>query len=134
MSTNDPVGLALASLGAGMTAGAAVLTAGMLLLRIVQRSGIAEDGSGAGFVLLTSWTIAGVVAAVTVGWSRSRELDDTWRRGVIGMLSVFGTALLAGLAVPADLFAGRVGLAAYFAVLLIAFYASNTHARRAALR
>ncbi len=132
MSTNDPVGLALASLGAGTTAGAAVLTGGILVLRTVQRAGMAAEGSDTGFTVLTISTLTGIVTAVAVGWARSRALDDTWRRGVIGMLSVFGMALLAGITVPAELVGGRVGLAIYLAVLVMAFAAVNRQARAAA--
>ncbi len=128
--TKDPVGLALAGLGAGSASGAAVVTAGMLLLRTIQVSGGPEQAVDLGFTVIWASLALGITAAVATGWMLTGALDDTWRRAVVGALSVFGTALLAGIGMPVDLLAGRVGLTAYlFAMLVAALYA-----RSAALR
>jgi hypothetical protein len=134
MATNDPVGLALASLGAGITAGAAVITTGMIVLRTVQVGAAAAEPSETHFTVLTITTFTGIVVAVAVGWVLSRALDDLWRRGVIGALSVFGMALVAGVAAPADMLAGRAGLAGYLAILLVGLRYTSARARRAALQ
>ncbi|MGD2136493.1 MAG: hypothetical protein PVF27_10045, partial [Gemmatimonadales bacterium] len=64
----------------------------------------------------------------------SRAIDDLWRRGVIGVLCLFGASLLSIVALPVDLLAGRTGLAAYAFLLLIAAAITGRARRRAAVR
>ncbi len=132
-STTDPVGLALASLGAGSSAGASVITAGTIVLRSVQRAE-AEPNLDTGFVIMSVVLVVGIATAVTTGITLTRALDETWRRGVVGALSVFGTALLAGLAAPADMLAGRSGLGVYLIALILLAIAMWRSALRSASR
>lgn len=130
--TNDPVGLALASLGAGSTTGATVITAGMIVLRTLQASRGVAGSLNAGFVVVWGALLAGIAAAVVTAWALTRMLDDTWRRGVVGALSVFGAILLAGIGMPVDLLAGRTGLAVYLLTLVAAAVFTLSAARRSA--
>jgi hypothetical protein len=62
----------------------------------------------------------------------SGPIADLWRRGVTSALSVFGATVLAAVAAPADLLAGRAGLAAYLILLLIAALLASRVTRKAA--
>lgn len=118
--TKDPVGLVLASIGAGSTSGAAVITAGMIILRTMQASRGVDRTVNTGFAVIWVTLILGIALAVLTGWALTRALDDMWRRGVVGALSVFGTALLAGIGMPVDLLTGRIGLTVYLLITLAA--------------
>ena len=130
-TARDPVVLAVASLGAGATTGASVITAGTIALRSLPMPG---QSTGAGAVVIWITLLAGVAAAAASGWLLTKALGDLWRRGVIGALSVFGSALLATLAMPADMLGGRAGLAIYLAVLVAAVLYTRGVASRAATR
>lgn len=134
MTTSDPVGTAVASIGAGATTGAVVVTVGVLLLRTLQSSSEPEAVRETGDLVLGITVFAGFVAAAASGWLRTRAIDDLWRRGVTATLSVFGTTLLGLLAAPADTIGGRPGLAAYLLLLLVAAFLTHGAARRAASR
>lgn len=127
----DPVGTALASIAAGATTGAAIITAGAIVLRTAQARSAAVLSLDTGFAILSATLILGIVAATASGWLLARTITDTWRRGVIAALSVFGASLLALVAAAADLLAGRVGLAAYGTTLVAATIYARTMARRA---
>jgi hypothetical protein len=131
--TRDPVGLALASIAAGATAGASVITGGIILLRILQGTQGGAEVSTA-FAVLTVILLFGIALAVVTGWSLTKPLQETWRRGVIGALSFFGASLLAGLSAPVDMLGGRLGLSTYLTVLLVALVSTLRAARRAAAR
>jgi hypothetical protein len=110
-----------------------VITGGMILLRILQGyQGGAEVSTA--FAVLTVILLSGIALAVVTGWSLTKPLQETWRRGVIGALSFFGTSLLAGLSAPVDLLGGKLGLTAYLTVLLVALALTLRAARRAAAR
>lgn len=127
--SRDPVGLALASIGAGALTGAAAITAGL----IVVRSAFTDTGpAGAGGTVLSTALFLGIVAAAAVGWTLTRPIDDAFRRGVTAAVAVFGGLLLAGLAVPADMVGRVAGLAAYLGLLLAADVWAIRRARRAA--
>jgi len=130
--TRDPVGLALAGLVAGAGAGATIITAGTTALRFLQSSGTVERDPDIGFTVIWASLAVGVAAAATVGWSLTSAVDDQWRRGVIGVLSVFGAALLSSVAVPVDLLVGRPGLVAYAVLLSGTTVYAVRHARRSA--
>ena len=80
MRTDDPVGTALAGIGAGATSGAACMTAGVFLLRLVQRGdpeSLSRDTSG---LFLSATVTIGLLVAIFVGWSLTRSIADGWRR------------------------------------------------------
>ncbi len=55
-----------------------------------------------------------------VAWSLARPIANAYYRAVLGMLGVFGTALIGALTVPAHVAAGRWGLAILGAVCVVA--------------
>ena len=120
MTTQDPVGSALAGIVAGATTGAAFFTAGALLLRLLQGGRPLAVPQDIGFAIVTVSIALGIAVAAASGWLRARAIEDTWRRAVVSALSVFGATLLALLATPADMLGGSVGLAAYLTLLLVA--------------
>jgi hypothetical protein len=130
-AARDPVVRALGGLATGAAAGASVITAGLLVLRSVQRGRVAET-QDLGFTILFATVLTAVVAAAATGWLLTAGLEELWRRGVTAVLAVFGMLMLSLVAVPADLVAGRPGLAGYLLLLLAAGARSLMWARRAA--
>ena len=106
--TSDPVGTALASIGAGASTGAACITLGLILFRTV---GPAE-------AIIPAALFLGVVVAVTAAWVLSRPIADYYRRGTTAAIGAFAALLLSGLAVPADMLAGVYGLSVYLLLLI----------------
>ena len=131
-STSDPVGLALASIGAGASAGASVITAGMALLRSVQ-AGQPDGDVDAAFAMMSVALFAGLAVAVSVGVTLTQALEESWRRGAVGAIALFGAALLAGISAPADMVAGRVGILSYLILLVVLFVVTLRAARRSAV-
>ena len=121
----------MGGLATGAATGATVVTAGLLLLRTFQRGRVAET-QDQGFTLLAATVLVAIMAAAGTGWLLSRGIAEAWRRGVVATLAVFGMLMLSLVAVPADLLAGRGGLAGYLALLVGAAAWSLAHARRAA--
>jgi hypothetical protein len=130
-AARDPVLRALGGLATGAAAGAAVVTAGVLALRTFQRGRVAETQQE-GFTLLAVTVVIATVVAAGTGWVLSGGIVEAWRRGVIATLAVFGTVMLSLVAVPADLLAGRGGLAGYLALLIGVAAWALVRARRAA--
>lgn len=128
---SDPVLRALAGLATGAATGAAIVTVGLLILRSVQRGRVAET-QDQGFALLAATVLLAIVVAAGTGWLLSSGIAEAWRRGVIATLAVFGTVMLSLVAVPADLLAGRAGLAGYLALLVAGAAWARVQARRAA--
>ncbi len=134
MTTTDPVGTAVASLGAGATTGAAVITGGMVALRIMQGRGVDLADAGSAAALVGSSLFLGLASAAGTGWIRSRPIPDVWRRGVVAALSVFGAALLSLVCIPVDVGLGPSGLLGYLLVLATAATITTQAARRAGRR
>ncbi len=107
--TSDPVGTALASIGAGASTGAACITVGLIVFRT---AGPAE-------AVLPVSLFVGIVVAVATAWMLSRPIADYFRRGLTAAIGAIAALLLAGVAVPADMLGGVFGLSVYL-VLLIA--------------
>jgi len=107
-----------------------VITAGMIVLRTIQASRGVDGTVNFGFAVIWVTLIIGIAVAILRGWALTRALDDTWRRGVVGALSVFGTALLAGIGMPVDLLTGRIGLTVYLLITLAAALYMRAVARR----
>ncbi len=127
----DPVLRALAGLATGAATGAALITAGLIALRTFQRGRVA-DTQDQGFTLLAITVALATLSAAATGWLLSSGIVEAWRRGVVATLAVFGMVMLSLVAVPADLLAGRGGLAGYLALLLAAGTWSLIRARKAA--
>ena len=101
----DRIGVALGALGAGAATGAALVTLCLALFR--QQ-------------LMTTLPLIlffGIVTAVATAWSLAGAIDDTWRRAVTATLAAFAGLMLAGLAAPADMIGGQIGLLVYAIVL-----------------
>jgi hypothetical protein len=104
----------------------------MVVLKSLVAPSEADEFPAQRFYLISITLLLGIATAAATGWGLSKALDDPWRRGVIAALSVFGSALLATLAMPIDLFSGTAGLACYLAALVAAALYANRLARRAA--
>ena len=133
-SVADPIGLALTAIGAGAAAGALVITLGVVALRIVQGGDAQTEANPTDFTLLTAAVMAGPVVTVTMTLLATRVIGDLWRRAVASAIAVFCAFLLAGLAAPVDLIAGRAGLGALAAALLGATAALARRAKHIALQ
>jgi hypothetical protein len=131
-ATRDPVILALASIGAGATVGAVLITIGLMVLRTVQSDRGARAGDNVAFAVLTVALLAGAALGAAHAWRLSKGIEDFWRRAVTAGIAALAACVLAGIAVPADLLGGRMGLAAYGAALLAAAGWATVRARRAA--
>jgi hypothetical protein len=131
VSSHDPIGVALASIGAGAATGASVVTASLLIFRIIQ-AGTAAPSPDQQFLLISGGLMGGLIAAVVTVLVLTQTLSDLWRRAVAAGLAVFGTALLTVGAGPADILGGVGGLASYVALLLGGAIYARRRARMAA--
>lgn len=129
--TTDPVGLTLASVGAGAAVGATVLTVGVIVLRTLQR-GVATRNPDVEFIVLSTSLVFGIILAVATTIVASRPIRDTWRRSVAGVMAVFATALLSAVTPLGEIAAGRVGLVVYAVLLALGAGYCIRFARRAA--
>lgn len=116
----DLIAVALSSIAAGAAAGAALVSAALAAFhdRLTDT--------------LPLTIFAGLVVAVALGWTLARAVGDVWRRGVTAALAAFGTLILAGLAAPADIVAGRAGLVGYAALLAAGAVVAARGAKRVA--
>ncbi len=129
---NDPVGMALSGIGAGATAGASVITASLIVFRLML--GAAADGLSQDlqFAVITVGLFGGVIAAFLTTFTLMRTVTDLWRRAALAATTVFAAAFLAALATPVDMIAGVPGLSVYLAVLGAATWYSAAKAKVAA--
>jgi hypothetical protein len=134
VGTSDPVGTAVASIGAGATSGAAVMTAGVLLVRLLQRGDPQNLAAQPGTWILGSSVFVGLAVAAATGWLSTRAIPDPWRRGVTAALCVFGAVLLAVVATAADMIGGARALSVYAGILFVTAGATHHLARAAARR
>ena len=118
----DLIGVALGGLAAGAATGAAVVAAGLALLRHRLDP------------VLVLLPFAGIVAAATVAWLLAAPITDWWRRGVTAALAVFGAVMLAALTAPADMLGGRWALAVFALVLAGAGVGAARYARQSRFR
>ena len=110
--------MAIGSIVAGATAGASVITAGLIAFRF-----LAGDGGGlnqnAQFSIITIGLVGGLIAAITTTFTLTSSITELWRRAAISATTVFATVFLAALSAPIDMATGTVGLTVYL-VLLVA--------------
>ncbi len=130
--TDDPIGLALASIGLGATVGATVVTAGILILRSLQAIGGTGAQPGVEFTVLGTTFFGGVAAGLLTAFLTSRGIEDLWRRAVITAIATFGTVLLSAITAPIDIVGGRTGLGVYLITLIVGAAYLRSRARAAA--
>jgi hypothetical protein len=99
----DPVSLVVAALGAGLSAGLAlvgVTVAAMAALR--PAAGATEPALGAPLYLLLLGTMGGLVLAGVVAWRLLAPLQSTYRRGGLALVSAFATVVIMQVYRPLD--------------------------------
>lgn len=109
----DPIGLAGAALGAGVSAGLALIAAtvaGVSLLRPAD-AGAAPDLGGPLYLLLAG-TLGGIALAGLTTWKLLRPVPSTYRRAGLAMVSAFATVPLMLVCLPVDRRFGGAGLGA----------------------
>ena len=121
----DPVSLAATALGAGLSAGLALVGVTVAMLEAVRpAAGAGDPTAGGALYLLMAGTLGGLVLAGAVTWWLLAPIDSTYRRGGLSLVSAFATVpamliyppLHAALGTPALL--GAAALAATAALLL----------------
>jgi hypothetical protein len=121
----DPVSLAVTALGAGLSAGVALIGVTVAALDAVRPPpGTPASATGGPVYLLAAGTLGGLVLAGVVAWRLLAPLDSTYRRGGLALVSAFATVLVmqiypfldSAFGTPALL--GVAGLAACAALLL----------------
>jgi hypothetical protein len=64
--------------------------------------------------------LGGLAAGAIVAWALSHPLGNAWRRSMVAMMGVMGSAVVGGVTVPAHSAWGAWGLAGLFALCLAA--------------
>jgi hypothetical protein len=127
----DPVALAATALGAGLSAGLALVGATVAALDAVRPPpGTAEPALGAAFYLLAVGTLGGLVLAGVVAWRLLAPLDSTYRRGGLALVSAFATVPIMQLYRPLDAAFGTPALVAAAALAAGAAWVLSRRARR----
>lgn len=122
--TDDPIGVTLASIGAGASAGGTVLVTSAVIIRLLQTGQSDQTNTLAGFVF-TAGVLLGMATAIVIAFRSSRPIVDLWRRAVTGAIALFGAAILFIIAMPVELVAGMPGLAVFAVLLIVAFIKTN---------
>jgi hypothetical protein len=118
----DPVSLAAAALGAGLSAGLALVGVTVAMLEAVRPAagaGAGDPTAGGALYLLMAGTLGGLVLAGVVTWWLLAPIDSTYRRGGLSLVSAFAT-------VPAMLIYPPLHAALGTSALLVAAAAAAT--------
>jgi hypothetical protein len=99
----DPVSLVPAALGAGLSAGLALVGATVAATAALRPpAGATEPALGAPLYILLFGTLGGLLLAGVVAWRLLRPLQSTYRRGGLAMVSAFATVVLMQVYRPLD--------------------------------
>ena len=108
----DPIALAATAIGAGVSAGLAVVGGTVAALSASRPPpGATDSALGAPLYLLAAGTLGGLVLAGVVAWRLLAPIDSTYRRGGLAMVSAFATVPLMQLYRPLDTALGAPALA-----------------------
>jgi hypothetical protein len=129
----DPVSLAVTALGAGLSAGLALVGATVAALGALRPApGTAEPALGAPLYLLAAGTLGGLVLAAVIAWRLLAPLGSTYRRGGLALVSAFATVPIMQLYQPLDAAFGTPALLAAAALAAGAAWLLSRRARRIA--
>jgi hypothetical protein len=129
----DPVSLAATSVGAGVSAGLALVGGTVAALDAMRPPpGTAEPALGAALYLLVAGTLGGLVLAGVVAWRLLAPLDSTYRRGGLALVSAFATIPIMQLYRLLDAAFGTPALLAAAALAAGAAWLLSRRARRIA--
>jgi hypothetical protein len=125
----DPVSLAAVALGAGLSAGLALVGATVAAIAALRPPpGTTEPALGASLYLLLFGTLGGLVLAGVVAWRLLWPLESTYRRGGLAIVSAFATVVVMQIYRPLD---AAFGIPALLLSTGIAAALAWTLARRA---
>ena len=125
----DPVSLVATALGAGLSAGLALVGATVAATAALRPpAGTTEPALGAPLYILFIGTLGGLVVAGVVVWWLLRPLESTYRRGGLALVSAFATVLLMQIYRPLD---AAFGVPALLAAAVMAGALALVLARRA---
>jgi hypothetical protein len=129
----DPVSLAVTALGAGLSAGVALIGVTVSALDAVRPPpGTGDPATGGAVYLLAAGTLGGLILAGVVAWRLLAPLDSTYRRGGLALVSAFGTVLVMQIYPLLDSAFGTPALLAAAAVAGIVALLLSRRARRLA--
>ena len=99
----DPVSLAAVALGAGLSAGLALVGATVAAIAALRPPpGTTDPAVGAPLYLLLFGTLGGLVLAGIVAWRLLAPLESTYRRGGLAIVSAFATVVVMQIYRPLD--------------------------------
>jgi hypothetical protein len=129
----DPVALAATALGAGLSAGLALVGATVAALGAMRPpAGAPDPALGAPLYLLAAGTLGGLVLAGVVTWRLLSPLESTYRRGGLALVSAFATVLVMQVYPLLDAALGTAALVASAALAAAAAWLLARRARRMA--
>ena len=129
----DPVSLVATALGAGLSAGLALVGATVAATAALRPpAGTTEPALGAPLYMLFFGTLGGLVVAGAVVWWLLRPLESTYRRGGLALVSAFATVVLMQIYRPLDAAFGIPALLAGSAVAAVLALLFARRARRMA--
>jgi hypothetical protein len=129
----DPVSLAATAIGAGLSAGLALVGVTVAALDAVRPPpGSADPALGAPLYLLAAGTLGGLVLAGVVAWRLLAPLDSTYRRGGLALVSAFATVPVMQVYQPLDAAFGTTALLVTAALATVVALLLSRRARRMA--
>jgi len=129
----DPIALAGTAIGAGVSAGLAVVGGTVAALSASRPPpGTANPALGAPLYLLAAGTLGGLVLAGVVAWRLLAPLESTYRRGGLALVSAFATVPIMQLYQSLDTAFGAPALAGTGALFAGAAWLLARRSRRIA--
>jgi hypothetical protein len=128
----DPVSLVATALGAGITAGLALVGVTVAAIAAIRPAAGADPALGAPLYLLLAGTLGGLLLAGVVTWRLLAPLGSTYRRGGLALVSAFATVPFMQLYRPLDIAFGPAALIAAAAAASLAAWLLVRRARRIA--
>jgi hypothetical protein len=130
----DPVSLAAVALGAGLSAGLALVGATVAAIAALRPPpGTTDPAAGAPLYLLLFGTVGGLVLAGVVAWRLLAPLESTYRRGGLAIVSAFATVVVMQIYRPLDAAFGVPALVLAAATATALAWALARRARRMAV-